>query len=169
MRVWQWFRKYVVKYNAKSDKLYDISKNGKRRQISEIWSEKLWKNLSITLGYSTLPEIPYGAHGNHEGKHDRNVDSVVEVLEKIAPIVLKYRLQILGDEEGVDGVAADLSEADEHVDDLAHERRKARPEAARVQERRLPSVRVVQERHVGAPGWQFNSFFWNELWNEFWN
>ena len=32
--------------------------------------------------------------------------------------MLEYRLQVLGDEEGVDGVAADLGEADEDVDDL---------------------------------------------------
>ena len=98
------------------------------------------------------PEIPYGAHGEHEGQDHGDVDPVVEVLEEVAAVVLEYGLQVLGDEEGVDGVAADLREADEDVDDLAHRQRPARPEAARVQESRLAGVGVVKELDVGAAG-----------------
>ena len=65
-----------------------------------------------------LPEIPDGAHGEHEWQDHGDVDPVVEAAEELSAVVLEDGLQVLRDEERVDGVAADLRHADEHIDDL---------------------------------------------------
>ena len=68
-----------------------------------------------------LPEIPDGAHGEHEGEDHGDVDAVVEAAEEFSAVVLEDGLQVLRDEERVDGVAPDLRHADEHVDDLQND------------------------------------------------
>ena len=56
-----------------------------------------------------LNRPPDGAERDHEGEHHRDVDAVAEVREGGAAKVLEDRLQVLRDEEGVDGHAAHLA------------------------------------------------------------
>ena len=65
-----------------------------------------------------LPEIPDGAHGEHEWQHHGDVDAVVEVVEEGAAVLLEDGLQVLRYEECVYGVPPYLRQADRHIDDL---------------------------------------------------